>query len=278
MKGGFKLKDIKNAQELLIFVFDFFSKLLKKVSEIFEKINILLSESRKFNLLIFIVLIISILLFKLFICLFPSQVIVIIYILICLTFSYRITLKFICMILNLLSQFFKHASIFVRIISVFIFIFGILLMSMITSFFISTCLSYKIFSSLITKDYFIWWILLTLLISVIIMGFIAYGCSIYIVHNYKKNYEQIIISFSLEFLTGTLFTLVVGLKDVVSASLIKILTSNLGEKTIILIEKTSGIKIASLIITVLYWLFSLIFCFQLIYKTIKKVKQNNVSL
>lgn len=78
MKGGFKLKDIKNAQELLIFVFDFFSKLLKKVSEIFEKINILLSESRKFNLLIFIVLIISILLFKLFICLFPSQVIVII--------------------------------------------------------------------------------------------------------------------------------------------------------------------------------------------------------
>lgn len=79
MKGGFKLKNIKNAQELLIFVFDFFSKLLKKVSEIFEKINILLSESRKFNLLIFIVLIISILLFKLFICLFPSQVIVIIY-------------------------------------------------------------------------------------------------------------------------------------------------------------------------------------------------------
>ena len=249
------MKDIKNAQELLIFVFDFFSKLLKKVSEIFEKINILLSESRKFNLLIFIVLIISILLFKLFICLFPSQVIVIIYILICLTFSYRITLKFICMILNLLSQFFKHASIFVRIISVFIFIFGILLMSMITSFFISTCLSYKIFSSLITKDYFIWWILLTLLISVIIMGFIAYGCSIYIVHNYKKSYEQVIISFSLEFLTGTLC-----------------------EKTIILIEKTSGIKIASLIITVLYWLFSLIFCFQLIYKTIKKVKQNNVSL
>lgn len=61
MKGGFKLKNIKNAQELLIFVFDFFSKLLKKVSEIFEKINILLSESRKFNLLIFIVLIISIL-------------------------------------------------------------------------------------------------------------------------------------------------------------------------------------------------------------------------
>ena len=57
MKGGFKLKDIKNAQELLIFVFDFFSKLLKKVSEIFEKINILLSESRKFNLLIFIVLV-----------------------------------------------------------------------------------------------------------------------------------------------------------------------------------------------------------------------------
>ena len=110
------------------------------------------------------------------------------------------------------------------------------------------------------------------------MSLIAYGCSIYIIQNYERNYEQIIITFILDFITGTLFTLVVGLKEILASSLSTLLISNLGEKFIFEIENIIGISTSSLIVTVLYWIFSLIFCFQIIYKTAKKVKQNNVSL
>lgn len=278
MKGGLNLKELKDFTELLIYIFNVISRYLKKASDNLKEVTVAFSQSRKLNIIVFAFLIISILLYRIIAYLLPSLGVAIFYIIVCLIFQYINVLKFITIILNVLSLVFKHSAIFFKIMNVFLFAVFVLFSSVIFSLFISILISYKFFNNLIADSNFIWWLFITILISIAVMSLIAYGCSIYIIQNYEKNYEQIIITFILDFITGTLFTLVVGLKEILASSLSTLLISNLGKKFISEIENIIGINTSSLIITVLYWIFSLIFCFQIIYRTAKKVKQNNVSL
>ena len=272
------MNELKDFTELLIYIFNVISQYLKKASDNLKEVTVAFSQSRKLNIIVFAFLIISILLYRIVAYLLPSLGVAIFYIIVCLIFQYINVLKFITIILNVLSLVFKHSAIFFKIMNVFLFAVFVLFSSVIFSLFISILISYKFFNNLIADSNFIWWLFITILISIAVMSLIAYGCSIYIIQNYERNYEQIIITFILDFITGTLFTLVVGLKEILASSLSTLLISNLGEKFISEIENIIGINTSSLIITVLYWIFSLIFCFQIIYRTAKKVKQNNVSL
>lgn len=272
------MKELKDFTELLIYIFNVISQYLKKVSDNLKEVTVAFSQSRKLNIIVFAFLIISILLYRIVAYLLPSWGVAIFYIIVCLIFQYINVLKFITIILNVLSLVFKHTAIFFKIMNVFLFAVFVLFSSVIFSLYISILISYKFFNNLIADNNFIWWIFITILIGIAVMSLIAYGCSIYIIQNYERNYEQIIITFILDFITGTLFTLVVGLKEILASSLSMLLISNLGEKFIFEIENIIGISTSSLIVAVLYWIFSLIFCFQIIYKTAKKVKQNNVSL
>ncbi len=272
------MKDLNNSIDFLICVCNYFFELFKKCSDSLNELTNKLSQNRWLNIGACVIFFISILFYKVITLLLPINGVLAFYIGMCFVFQYINVLKFIVIILNIISLLFFHISKFLKVLNVTFFTFFILLFAIIMSQSISIYFTYNVFSGLFTERYFTSWLLITILISIIFMGIIAYGCVIYIIQNYEKSYEQLITTFILDFITGTLFTLVVGLKDVMASLLTNYLKSSIGVKHLSQIENVLGISTSSLVVTYLYWVFSLIFCFQLIYRTIKKAKQNIASL
>lgn len=97
------MKELKDFTELLIYIFNVISQYLKKVSDNLKEVTVAFSQSRKLNIIVFAFLIISILLYRIVAYLLPSWGVAIFYIIVCLIFQYINVLKFITIILNVLS-------------------------------------------------------------------------------------------------------------------------------------------------------------------------------
>lgn len=289
MKGGFKLKkspEYNFLKELLFFLFDAVSFIFDFLKKLIDKFLEWIESKKNYDLVVSIICLLSlVLLFLLGKLHLYDDVVVNILIFCTLIPVLKSALELLSTFFEKVSNFFSELQYYLHYIKLTIKIICVNFLFSIISIFIS----YYIVDYLCDNPnnrYALLYILIALFISLIIMVILSLFYNASILKRFKLKYEQTTVSFTIDFISGILFTLIIGLKTTLSNYFDKTLVIFYGKLISEQFVTEFGITIGDLITLMIYWFFALSLCFQIANRTTKlvintskndKIESSNIS-
>lgn len=289
MKGGFKLKkspEYNFLKELLFFLFDAVSFIFDFLKKLIDTFLEWIESKKNYDLVVSIICLLSlVLLFLLGKLHLYDDVVVNILIFCTLIPVLKSALELLSTFFEKVSNFFSELQYYLHYIKLAIKIICVNFLFSIISIFIS----YYIVNYLCDNPnnrYALLYILIALFISLIIMVILSLFYNASILKRFKLKYEQTTVSFTIDFISGILFTLIIGLKTTLSNYFDKTLVIFYGKLISEQFVTEFGITIGDLITLMIYWFFALSLCFQIANRTTKlvintskndKIESSNIS-
>ena len=289
MKGGFKLKkspEYNFLKELLFFLFDAVSFIFDFLKKLIDTFLEWIESKKNYDLVVSIICLLSlVLLFLLGKLHLYDDVVVNILIFCTLIPVLKSALELLSTFFEKVSNFFSELQYYLHYIKLAIKIICVNFLFSIISIFIS----YYIVNYLCDNPnnrYALLYILIALFISLIIMVILSLFYNASILKRFKLKYEQTTVSFTIDFISGILFTLIIGLKTTLSNYFDKTLVIFYGKLISEQFVTEFGITIGDLITLMIYWFFALSLCFQIATRTTKlvintskndKIESSNIS-
>lgn len=274
MKGGFKLKkspEYNFLKELLFFLFDAVSFIFDFLKKLIDTFLEWIESKKNYDLVVSIICLLSlVLLFLLGKLHLYDDVVVNILIFCTLIPVLKSALELLSTFFEKVSNFFSELQYYLHYIKLAIKIICVNFLFSIISIFIS----YYIVNYLCDNPnnrYALLYILIALFISLIIMVILSLFYNASILKRFKLKYEQTTVSFTIDFISGILFTLIIGLKTTLSNYFDKTLVIFYGKLISEQFVTEFGITIGDLITLMIYWFFALSLCFQIANRTTKLV-------
>lgn len=274
MKGVLILKNLpeyKFLKELLFFIFEVIASLFKVLKKLITSFLDWIDSNNYYDLFVNVVCLLSIVVLYLlsrlhlynniityFLTLWPLMPLL------------KPTLKKLCIFFEKASNFFLDLKYYLHYSYLAI---KTICANLFFSF-ISMCISYYVVDKMSDNHnnrYVLMYILIVLFISIIIMVILSLFYNASISKKYKLKYEQATISFTIDFISGILFTLIIGLKTTLSTYFDNTLTIYFGKTITEQFFTEFGITIGDSINLMIYWFFALSLCFQIANKTAKQV-------
>lgn len=289
MKGGFKLKkspEYNFLKELLFFLFDAVSFIFDFLKKLIDTFLEWIESKKNYDLVVSIICLLSlVLLFLLGKLHLYDDVVVNILIFCTLIPVLKSALELLSTFFEKVSNFFSELQYYLHYIKLAI---KIICVNFLFSI-ISISISYYIVNYLCDNPnnrYALLYILIALFISLIIMVILSLFYNASILKRFKLKYEQTTVSFTIDFISGILFTLIIGLKTTLSNYFDKTLVIFYGKLISEQFVTEFGITIGYLITLMIYWFFALSLCFQIANRTTKlvintskndKIESSNIS-
>ena len=300
MKGGFKLKkspEYNFLKELLFFLFDAVSFIFYFLKKLIDTFLEWIESKKNYDLVVSIICLLSlVLLFLLGKLHLYDDVVVNILIFCTLIPVLKSALELLSTFFEKVSNFFSELQYYLHYIKLAIKIIYSLknvgfprTISTNQCSYISIFISYYIVNYLCDNPnnrYALLYILIALFISLIIMVILSLFYNASILKRFKLKYEQTTVSFTIDFISGILFTLIIGLKTTLSNYFDKTLVIFYGKLISEQFVTEFGITIGDLITLMIYWFFALSLCFQIANRTTKlvintskndKIESSNIS-
>lgn len=273
-------------KELLFFLFDAVSFIFDFLKKLIDTFLEWIESKKNYDLVVSIICLLSlVLLFLLGKLHLYDDVVVNILIFCTLIPVLKSALELLSTFFEKVSNFFSELQYYLHYIKLAIKIICVNFLFSIISIFIS----YYIVNYLCDNPnnrYALLYILIALFISLIIMVILSLFYNASIIKRFKLKYEQTTVSFTIDFISGILFTLIIGLKTTLSNYFDKTLVIFYGKLISEQFVTEFGITIGDLITLMIYWFFALSLCFQIANRTTKlvintskndKIESSNIS-
>lgn len=273
-------------KELLFFLFDAVSFIFDFLKKLIDTFLEWIESKKNYDLVVSIICLLSlVLLFLLGKLHLYDDVVVNILIFCTLIPVLKSALELLSTFFEKVSNFFSELQYYLHYIKLAIKIICVNFLFSIISIFIS----YYIVNYLCDNPnnrYALLYILIALFISLIIMVILSLFYNASILKRFKLKYEQTTVSFTIDFISGILFTLIIGLKTTLSNYFDKTLVIFYGKLISEQFVTEFGITIGDLITLMIYWFFALSLCFQIANRTTKlvintskndKIESSNIS-
>lgn len=274
MKGGLNLKNIPEyifLKDLVFFIFEVIASLFKLLKKIINSLVDWIESKKNYDLIVYLTCMASLALLYLLGQMHLYNNIIIDILIFCPL------IPLLKPILKMLSIFFEKASNFFFDLEYYLHyiyltiktVFANLIFSI-----ISMVISYYIVDNLCenhNNQYTLMYILIVLFISLVLMVILSLFYNASISKKYKLKYEQTTISFTIDFISGILFTLIIGLKTTLSTYFDNTLTIYFGKIATEQFFTEFGVTVGDSINLMIYWFFALSLCFQIANRTAKQV-------
>lgn len=274
MKGGLNLKNFPEynfLKELIFFIFEAISSLFKFLKKLINSFLDWIDSKQHYDLFVCIVCLLSIVLLYLLSVLHLYNNIIVNFLTICpLITLLKSFLNVLSTLFDKISNFFINLEYYLHYIYLTM---KTICANLIFSV-ISMAISYYIVDNLCDNHnnrYALMYILIVLFISLVLMVILSLFYNASISKKYKLKYEQTTISFAIDFVSGILFTLIIGLKTTLSTYFDNTLTIYFGKTVTEQFFTEFEVTIGDSISLMIYWLFALSLCFQIANKTTKQV-------
>lgn len=248
-------------KELLFFLFDAVSFIFDFLKKLIDTFLEWIESKKNYDLVVSIICLLSlVLLFLLGKLHLYDDVVVNILIFCTLIPVLKSALELLSTFFEKVSNFFSELQYYLHYIKLTIKIICVNFLFSIISIFIS----YYIVDYLCDNPnnrYALLYILIALFISLIIMVILSLFYNASILKRFKLKYEQTTVSFTIDFISGILFTLIIGLKTTLSNYFDKTLVIFYGKLISEQFVTEFGITIGDLITLMIYWFFALSLCF-----------------